>query len=152
VSSAFPPERPTFVWEQERFRWSQWCAGPDVYARVEGELDLSTAGPLGRLLRELTARAGGAGAIRLDLSDLTFCDANSAGLFQLAGMRARLHGRRLCVSGLRGLPARVFAILGVETSLWRPTQDAPDGGDRGARPPATADGAGHAAAGADPSC
>ena len=101
--------------EAASFHWSQRCRDGAVVVSLAGELDLASAqfGPV--LLR--LAESAPAATIVLDASELRFIDAYGVGLIVNARKAARAHGRALQVSGLRGLPARVFGLLGLEQAL-----------------------------------
>ena len=78
---------------------------------LAGELDLMTAPELrSRLtLAETTAAA----LIVLDMSQVSFLDAQCAGIIVAAGETARRRGARLRVDGLHGTPKVVFDLLGL---------------------------------------
>jgi anti-anti-sigma factor len=101
-----------------RFGWSQRVADGAVVVHLAGELDLSTAAELGRRLMRV-AETGSAPTIVLDLSDVSFIDARCTGLIVSAWLAAKLRGRELCVDGLHGVSARIFGVLGLESTLVR---------------------------------
>jgi anti-sigma B factor antagonist len=115
-------------WGPGRFGWSQRRVDGGVVVYLAGELDLSTAAELRRRLMRV-AESGAAEMIVLDLSDVRFIDAHSTGLIMSAWAAAKLRGRELCVDGLHGIPARIFGLLGVESTLARRTLDADSGGN-----------------------
>lgn len=83
-----------------------------MVVRLSGDLDLSTASQFGWQLRELTGAT-----IVLDLSEVAFIDAHCAGLIMRAWDAATDCGHELRVMGLRGIPARVFDLLGLVAIL-----------------------------------
>jgi anti-sigma B factor antagonist len=97
------------------FRWSQRFAGDAVVIRLDGEMDLATAPELRLLLR--AAETDTAATIVLEMSEVGFIDASSIGVILEAWIAAGVRGRALEVRGLRGLPARVFRILGLESTF-----------------------------------
>lgn len=101
------------------FRWSQRCGNDAVVVCLAGELDLATV-ELEPLLVRL-AESGPAATIVLDMSEVSFIDAHSVGVIVAAWAAARTRGRVLQVDGLRGLPARVFRLVGLEPLLVRRT-------------------------------
>lgn len=113
MSELIDAEPPVLVHQQAHFQWWQRCIGGALEIALVGDLDLATAGALDRLLDGLAGSA--AAAIRLDLSRLDFIDGHSAGLIERTAVAVRARGGVLSVEGVRGLPARVFAILGVRT-------------------------------------
>jgi len=116
-------------WGLDRFGWSQQLLdGGVVVVYLAGELDMATAADLGRRLMRV-AESGDAATIVLDLSDVCFMDAHSAGLIVNAWTTAKSRGRELCVDGLHGIPARVFSVLGLEHTLARRTWEADPRGD-----------------------
>jgi anti-anti-sigma factor len=86
-----------------------------VVVCLGGELDVSTV-ELGPLLRGVV-ESGADAMIVLDMSDVCFIDAYSIGLIMGAWKAAKARGRGLQVDGLRGLPARVFRLVGLEPVL-----------------------------------
>lgn len=119
-------------WGPGRLGWSQRYVDGVVMVRLGGELDLSTAAELRRRLMRL-AESGDAATIVLDLSEVGFIDAHSIGVIVDAWSTAKFHGRELCVEGLRGLPARIFGLLGLEAILARRALAASPGGDADGR-------------------
>jgi anti-sigma B factor antagonist len=83
---------------------------------LAGELDLSTAAELRRRLISVV-ESGDAATVVLDLSDVTYIDASGAGLIVKAWSTAKGRGRQLRAEGLRGLPAQVFGLLGLDSML-----------------------------------
>ena len=94
------------------FGWSQRGVDGGVVVRVAGELDLLTAAELRQRLATLV-ESGHAAPIVLDLSDVRYIDAHSVGLIMNAWAAVRSRGGRLAVEGLRGIPAKVFDLLGL---------------------------------------
>ncbi|BFU45472.1 STAS domain-containing protein [Krasilnikovia sp. MM14-A1004] len=111
-----------------RFGWTQRQIDGGLLVEVAGELDLSTVPELRRRLSTVTD-SDAAATIVLDLSDVRFIDAQSTGLIICAWAAARARGRELCVDGLRGIPARVFGVLGVENTLTRRYADSEGSAD-----------------------
>jgi anti-anti-sigma factor len=106
----------------DRFNWSQRRVNGSVMVQLSGELDVSVSDELDRRLTNVVE--SDAAVVVLDLWDLTFIDAHSVGLIVAAHAAVRQRGRHLRVDGLRGVPARVFELLGLEPlKLRRPGQD-----------------------------
>jgi anti-sigma B factor antagonist len=101
-----------------RLGWAQRHVDGVVVVHVAGELDLSTSEELHHRLMTVV-ESGPAALVVLDLSDVRFIDAHSVGLIVAAWAAAKCRGGRLAVDGLRGIPARVFGLLGVEPLLAR---------------------------------
>ena len=102
------------------FRWLRQFVGDAVVIRLAGEMDLSTAAELRQLLR--AAETDTAATIVLDMSEVSFIDAYSIGVILQVGTAAEIRGQVLQVDGLRGLPARVFRLLGLESTFGRSCQ------------------------------
>ncbi|WP_051807274.1 STAS domain-containing protein [Actinoplanes subtropicus] len=83
----------------------------DVISLV-GELDMVTAPALRSRLMGAAATST-APVIALDLSRVSFLDAQCAGIIASAWARARVRGQVLRVDGLHGTPKRVFELLGL---------------------------------------
>ena len=96
-------------------RWSLRCRGDAVVVSLAGELDVASAELEPLLLR--LAESGPASTIVLDLSELGFIDAYGVGIIVSAWKTAKARGRVLQVDGARGLPARVFRLVGLEPVL-----------------------------------
>jgi len=79
---------------------------------LTGELDLVTAAML-RTKLMTAAETCTAAVLVLDLSQVGFLDAQSAGIITAAGEVARRRGTRLRVVGLHGTPKLVFDLLGL---------------------------------------
>lgn len=100
--------------------------------RLAGELDMPAWAELGeRLMR--VAKSEASATVVLDMSDVRFIDAHSAGLIMTAWAAARGRGGALQVDGLYGTAARVFALLGCERMLVRSAREDDPGGDVGCR-------------------
>jgi anti-anti-sigma factor len=95
-----------------RLGWTQHSEDGVVVVRLAGDLDLSTASQFGWQLRELTGAT-----IVLDLSEVAFIDARCVGLIVQAWDAANTGGHELRVTGLYGIPARVFDVLGLAALL-----------------------------------
>ncbi|HEX6578862.1 MAG TPA: STAS domain-containing protein [Jiangellaceae bacterium] len=91
-----------------------------VVIRLAGEMDLSTAAELRRLLG--AAETDTAATIVLDMSEVSFIDAHCIGVILHAWTAAEVRGQVLQVDGLRGLPARVVRLLGLESTFVRSCQ------------------------------
>jgi anti-sigma B factor antagonist len=87
-----------------------------VVIHLAGELDMSTAAELDSRLAKVVG-SGTAGAVVLDLSDVSFVDACCVGVMVTAWSSAARRGRELRVDGLHGVPARVFDLLGLDWML-----------------------------------
>jgi len=92
--------------------WTQHSVDGVVVVRLAGDLDLSTASQFGWQLREVSDAA-----IVLDLSGVAFIDAHCTGLIMRARDTAHARGHELRVTGLHGIPARVFDMLGLAATL-----------------------------------
>jgi anti-anti-sigma factor len=114
------------------FGWSQRPGEDGVVVAVTGDLDLITAGEFESRLHAL-ARSGSY-AILLDLSGVGFIDAHSIGVIVGAWAAARVRGHSLCVTGLHGLPARLFRVFGLQMMTVHPPQPDIAEGHRGGRP------------------
>ena len=101
------------------FRWAQWCGNDAVVVCLAGELDIATVELEPVLMR--AAESGPATTIVLNMSEVSFIDAYSIGVIVRAWAAARARGRVLQVDGLRGLPARLFRLVGLEPLLVRRT-------------------------------
>ncbi len=113
------------------FRWSQRCEDGAVVVALAGELDIAAVELESLLLR--VAESGPAPTIVLDMSELSFIDAYSIGIIVSAWKPAKARGGELRADGLRGQPARVFRLVGLEPMLARrPSRDSSKGnvGDR----------------------
>ena len=77
-----------------------------VTVAVEGELDISTVGPLRGLIDHLQAQEM---PVVLDLAGLTFIDSSGVELL----WEACAPGRRVSVTRAHGMPARVLAMTGL---------------------------------------
>jgi anti-sigma B factor antagonist len=84
--------------------------------RLTGELDISTADELGRVLSELDAPGGPAG-IRLDLSGLRFMDSTGLRLIITSDLRLRRDGRELRLVPGPEQVQRVFRLALLEERL-----------------------------------
>lgn len=71
-------------------RVSTLVSGSVATLRIEGELDVATAGELAEQLRELWRHEPPPTRLRIEAADLTFCDV--AGLTPLLDARRRLGG------------------------------------------------------------
>ena len=83
--------------------------------RLGGELDLATEQKLARVLDEVLASTPG--VVRLDLSDVTFCDARGLAGLLAARQRLRSAQRGLVLTGVPGHVRRLLAITGVADHL-----------------------------------
>jgi anti-anti-sigma factor len=82
-----------------------------------------------RLMR--VAESEAAATVVLDMSDVQFMDAHSAGLIMTALAAAHRRGQALQVYGLHGIAARLFALLGCERMLVCSARADDPGGDVG---------------------
>jgi anti-anti-sigma factor len=95
--------------------WSTCRVGDRCVVSVGGELDIGNVALFQSLLSGLV-ESGRAATIVLDMSRVEFIDACSIGVIvEAAGEAARRPGGVLRVAGLRGLPERVFELLGLES-------------------------------------
>jgi anti-anti-sigma factor len=101
---------------------SKYGAGPEfdlaveddgqwAVVRLRGELDLASAPALAEAVERLAVN--GTRSVRLDLTELDFCD--STGISAMLSARARMLdcGGALTVVGVQGKPLRVLALTGV---------------------------------------
>jgi anti-sigma B factor antagonist len=96
--------------------WSQWYADNCLVVTIAGELDLAVSAELRERLGE-AVRSARTATIELDLAAVRFIDAHCIGLIVAAAHAARRDGRVLRVVRLRGLPAKVFALIGFDAWL-----------------------------------
>jgi anti-anti-sigma factor len=83
--------------------------------RLEGELDLASAGRLEDALR--AAEANGPECLVVDLRGLSFIDSSGLRLLLMAGERARKDDRRLVVVRGPSEVDRIFEITGADQQL-----------------------------------
>lgn len=88
----------------------------DATVRLAGELDISTADALERLLAELEA-TGGPARILIDLSGLRFMDSTGLRLLVTADLRLRGDGRQLRLIPGPDPVHRVFRLALLEDRL-----------------------------------
>lgn len=86
---------------------------------VIGELDLATASKLSRELAGV--ERDGAGAIMLDMRDVSFVDSTGLHAVVLAWKRAQLNGHRFVLVGATPAARRLCHISGTEFILDDPT-------------------------------
>ena len=90
---------------------------PDGHAAavIRGELDAATADAAREYVGQVIARSRG--AVEVDLTGLSFCDAR--GLRALVGMatRARASGRQLKLTGTRPGIVKIMQITGVDANF-----------------------------------
>ena len=90
---------------------------PDGHAAavIRGELDAATADAAREYVGQVIARSRG--AVEVDLTGLSFCDAR--GLRALVAMAscARSHGRRLKLTGTRPGIVKIMRITGVDANF-----------------------------------
>jgi anti-anti-sigma factor len=90
---------------------------PDGHATavIRGELDAATADAAREYVANVIARSRG--AVEVDLTGLSFCDAR--GLRALVGMAAcaRSNGRRLKLTGTRPGIVKIMRITGVDANF-----------------------------------
>jgi anti-sigma B factor antagonist len=86
-----------------------------VVVQLSGELDLAAENALDTVADRVLATAPG--NVRLDLTDVTFCDAR--GLAAILSVRARLaaHQRQLTVTGAPPAVRRLLSITGLSRHL-----------------------------------
>jgi anti-sigma B factor antagonist len=85
--------------------------------RPEGDLDLTTAGPLRHaLLRAHDAQS----LIVADFARVEFVDSTTVGLLIAARKRAETANKRFLVAHAQGPALRVFRLLGVHALLVEP--------------------------------
>lgn len=134
-----PPEPPRHpvppAGEHPPFEWTVRRTGMTVAVYLVGDLDLSTATALHKLLLHV-ATTGTAISVVLDFTRVRFVDAHSVNVIEQAWAMARVRDRVLRVRGLHGLPARVFDILGLRRWLCQDEQDGqPEPGGGAGRQP-----------------
>ena len=91
-------------------------SGDDTTVRLSGELDISTAAELERLLSDL-AVPDGPGRIVIDLRDLRFMDSTGLRLLVTADLRLRREGRELALIPGPEPVHRVFRLAMLEERL-----------------------------------
>ncbi|MCU7728908.1 STAS domain-containing protein [Actinoplanes sp. KI2] len=96
--------------------WSQRRVGGAYVIFLAGELDLATAPELRSRLMSV-AETSTAAVLMLNLSQVHFIDAKSAGIIACAREAAGSHGTLLQVDGLHGVPKVVFDVLGLTPLL-----------------------------------
>lgn len=120
-----PPDYPVSLADgQPPLAWSSWRTATAEVVHLVGDLDLSTAPRLRRLLSDAATRDTAIDLV-LDFTEVRFVDAHCVGVIEQAWATAKVRGRTLSVRGVHGLPARVFDILGLRSWLCR--DDGPDG-------------------------
>jgi anti-anti-sigma factor len=82
-----------------------------VSLRLDGELDLATAGLLDAQVRQ--ALTGGATQLVIDLGGVTFCDSTGIEALVKARALAAARGARLGAVNARGVTLRSMEITGV---------------------------------------
>lgn len=82
-------------------------------ARLSGEVDLSNAADLQRLLCDLVERA----PVVVDLSSLDFLDSTGLSALIVARRRADERGTRLVLAGARGVVRKVLEITKLDRHL-----------------------------------
>jgi anti-anti-sigma factor len=110
IDQARAPRQP------QRPAWPHRESAGGVVVFLSGELDLAVADELRRQLMDVVVSTA-ATTIVLDFSDVTLIDAHSVGVLVAARNTAEGLGRLLLVDGLHGMPARVFALLGLRELL-----------------------------------
>jgi anti-anti-sigma factor len=85
--------------------------GRSAVIRLRGELDLATAPLLAEALDRLAVN--GARSVRLDLTELEFCDSTGISAMLAARVRMLDCGGALIVRGAQGKPLRVLGMTGV---------------------------------------
>jgi anti-anti-sigma factor len=81
---------------------------------LAGVVDFAMSAELRRTLDDLV-RSSHAEVVVVDLSEVRLIDAAAVGVIVSAHASAAARGRQLYVDGLGALPARVFAILGLDS-------------------------------------
>jgi anti-anti-sigma factor len=94
----------------------QDVSGDDTTVRLSGELDISTAPELERVLGHLTVPEGPA-RIVLDLRDLRFMDSTGLRLVVTADLRLRRENRELALIAGPESVHRVFRLAMLEERL-----------------------------------
>lgn len=91
-----------------------------VVLALSGDVDMAMSADLRRVLGDLSETghpdlgSGHPDVIVVDLSEVRLIDAEIIGVIVSAHRAALARGRQLYVDGLRALPARVFAVLGLD--------------------------------------
>jgi len=80
---------------------------------LAGVVDFATAADLRGRLDDLL-ESNDAEVVVIDMSEVRLIDAAAIGVIVSARASAAAYGRQLYVDGLQALPARVFAILGLD--------------------------------------
>ena len=112
----------------ERLRWSVSSAAPEeVEVCLDGELDLATADPLGRLLDEIVQQRPA--TLAVDMARLSFLDSTGINCLVSAALTAASVDCKLVVRRPSATVVRVLGICGVDALLLDDT----DGETRGSR-------------------
>jgi anti-anti-sigma factor len=93
--------------------WSQVDGHAQV--RFVGELDVATVEQAHTAAIEVLDHT--AGALAVDLSDVTFCDASGISLLLKLGSETKARGRTMVLRRPTPFLARVFEVAGVSESL-----------------------------------
>ena len=99
----------------ERLRWSVSQVGSEVVVCLDGELDLATVGPLGRLLGEIVERRPA--TVAVDAAGLSFLDSTGIHCLVNAATAAETVGCKLVVRRPTATVVRVLGICGVDELL-----------------------------------
>lgn len=94
-----------------------------VYIRLVGEMDISTRGSLEETLSNGDLR--GAAQVRLDLTELTFCDASGVAELVAAHQAATRQNRMLAAHGASPQVRRVLALTGTTFVLGAGDEEPP---------------------------
>ena len=89
--------------------------GGTVHVKLQGELDISTAGPLEDNLQRV--EADGPSLLVVDLSRLDFMDSTGLRLLISADQRARAEGRRFVLVRGNDIVQRVLRLTGLDERL-----------------------------------
>jgi len=111
----------------EFLRWSVTRAGSEVVVCLDGDLDLATVEPVGRLVREILERPPA--TIAFDLARLSFLDSTGIHCLVNAAQHAASVDCKLVVRRPSATIVRVLGICGVDVLLLDDT----DGDTRGHR-------------------
>lgn len=98
------------------FEVVQDVSDEDTSVRLSGELDISTAATLERVLADLSV-ADGPGRIVMDLRGLRFMDSTGLRLLVTADLRLRRQGRELALIPGPDSVHRVFRLAMLEERL-----------------------------------
>jgi anti-sigma B factor antagonist len=109
-----PPRRAALAVSEDVFGIDVCRVGERIVIYVHGELDLCTA-PCLRMA--LVTACQGRGDVVVDLSNVSFLDASSLGLFATTATRLRVDHRRLLLRGMSAIQRRIVCLCELDQVL-----------------------------------